>query len=222
MPDDGGPCEPRCGCAIANDFGEATVRRELRSYRKKGPPKTTRWLIEGLEAGGAEGFTVLDIGAGFGAVHQALLAHGASGALDIDGSPAFVAAAREEARRNGTLDRVRFETGDFVLLADEIEPADVVALDRVVCCYSDMEALVRLSAAHARRRYGLVYPRDRWWIRAAAGVMNAFARLARWRIRAHIHSPAAIDAIVRAQGLVPRLRRQNFYWLVAVYERPVA
>jgi hypothetical protein len=35
-----------------------------------------------------------------------------------------------------------------------------------------MPALVRLSVAKARRRYGLVYPRDTWWIRAGAVVLN--------------------------------------------------
>ena len=39
-------------------------------------------------------------------------------------------------------DRVRYEVGDFVALAPDVEPADVVALDRVVCCYPDMAALV--------------------------------------------------------------------------------
>jgi magnesium-protoporphyrin O-methyltransferase len=214
-----GPCEPSCACAIGNEFGEATARRELKSYRKSGPPETTRWLIEGLKAGGVDGLTVLDIGAGVGAVHQDLLANGASSAVDVDGSPAFVEVAREEATRRATVDRVRYETGDFVTVADRIEPADLVVLDRVICCYPDMDALVRLSAARVRHRYGLVYPRDRWWIRAGFGVINGFLRLAGRRIRAYIHRTAAVEAIVRAEGLLPRLRRQGIFWQVAVYER---
>ena len=114
---------------------------------------------------------------------------------------------------------MRHEVGDFVALAPTIEPADIVALDRVVCCYPDMAALVTLSVAHARRRYGLVYPRDRWWIRAGTRVLNALARLARQKVRAHVHRTAAVDSIVRAAGFAPLLRRTNVFWQVVVYQR---
>lgn len=214
------PCS--CGCETGNEFGEADARRSLRRYRRKGPSRTTEWLLDGLAAGGVDGLTVLDVGAGVGAVHHALLARGAATAVDVDGSPAYVAAAREEADRRGIGDRVRHEVGDFTVLAPSIEPADLVALDRVICCYPAMEPLVRLSAARARRRYGLVYPRDSWWIRAGAGVLNGLARLFRQRVRAYVHRTAAVDALVRGEGLVPRLRRAGIFWQVAVYERPAA
>jgi SAM-dependent methyltransferase len=211
-------CDPGCACG-ANEFGEATARRELRAFRRNGPPRTTSWLIDGLREGGVEGMTVLDIGAGVGAVYLELLASGASRATDIDGSPAFVAASQEEAARRGVADRVRYEVGDFVALAPDTQPADLVVLDRVVCCYPDMESLVRLSAARARRRYGLVYPRDTWWIRAGAPVINAVSLLTRSKVRAHIHPTAAVDALVRAAGFTPMLRRRNLFWQVVVYDR---
>lgn len=163
--------------------------------------------------------TVLDIGAGVGAVHHELLAAGAARALDVDGSPAYIATAREESERRGTADRVRHETGDFVALAPDIEPADLVALDRVVCCYPEMEALVRLSVAHTLRRIGLVYPRDTWWIRAGSRFVNSLARLFRRKIRTYVHPTATVDSIIRAAGFVPRLQRANLFWQVAVYER---
>jgi magnesium-protoporphyrin O-methyltransferase len=219
---DGDPsaCGPGCACAAGNEFSAGEVRRELRSYRRSGPPRTTRWLIEGLRADGVDGLTVLDIGAGVGAVHQQLLADGAARAIDIDGSPAFVDAARDEAARRGTLDRVRYEVGDFVALAPDMEPADLVALDRVLCCYSDMAALVRLSAVLAGRRYGLVYPRDTWWMRLAGRLLNGLAVLFHRRTRAWIHRTADVEALVTAAGLTPRSHRATLYWQVAVYERP--
>ena len=211
-------CGPGCSCD-ANEFGEATVRRELRAFRRAGPPRTTTWLIDGLREGGIEGMTVLDIGAGVGAVHLELLASGAASATDIDGSPAYVGAARDEAARRGLAERVRYEVGDFVERAPQTPDADLVVLDRVVCCYPDVESLVRLSAAHARRRYGLVYPRDTWWIRAGSSVLNGVSRLTRSRVRAHIHPTAAVDALVRAAGFAPRLNRANLFWQVVVYDR---
>jgi hypothetical protein len=212
-------CDPSCGCSAGNEFGEEKAQRKLRQYRRSGSSRTTAWLIDGLRADGIEGWTVLDIGAGVGAVHQDLLAMGASSAIDVDGSAAYVAVARVEADRRGTADRVRHEIGDFVMLESEIEPTDIVALDRVICCYPDMEALVGRSVAHARRRYGLVYPRDAWWIRAGGTVLNGFVRLIRQPFRAYVHRTAAVDAIVRAAGFTPRLHRSNLFWQVVVYDR---
>jgi magnesium-protoporphyrin O-methyltransferase len=215
-------CPPGCGCSIGNEFGEAAARHDLRSYRKSGSSTTTRWLVDGLTAGGVEGLTVLDIGAGVGAAHQALLAAGAAAVTDVDGSAAYVAVAREEAERIGTADRVTYEVGDFVELASSVAPADLVVLDRVICCYPQMEQLVRASLAHARLRYGLVYPRDSWWIRAGFAVLNGIARLVRVRTRAYIHRTAAVEAIIREAGFVPRLSRWSLVWQVAVYERATA
>ena len=214
-----GSCGPGCACAAGNEFGARQAGSDLARYRRRGPDTTTQWLIEGLAAGGVDGLTVLDIGAGIGVVHLALLEAGASGAVDVDGSPAYVDVAREQARRAGHGGAVRYETGDFVELAPSIEPADLVALDRVVCCYPDMADLVRLSVARARRRYGPVYPRDPAWLRAGSGILNAVFRLTRQRVRSWVHRTAEVDAIVRAAGFVPRMERRTLLWQVVVYER---
>ncbi len=41
--------------------------------------------------------------------------------------------------------------GDFVEVAGSIQPADIVTLDRVICCYPDVERLVGLSSQRATR-----------------------------------------------------------------------
>jgi len=165
---------------------------------------------------------VLDVGAGVGAVHLELLDAGATAAVDVDVSPAYVAAARDEAARRGHSDRVTYRVGDVVAVGEDVEPADIVALDRVVCCYPDMAALVTLTADRARRRYGLVYPRDPTWIRAGARVGNVLARLFRSKTRIHVHPTRDVDGLVRAAGLEERLRRTTTFWQVVVYERPAA
>ena len=152
-------------------------------------------------------------------VHLELLAAGATSAVDVDGSPAYVAVAQREAARAGLRDRVTYVTGDFVELGQSLAPADLVALDRVVCCYPDMEALVRLSASRTLRRYGLVYPRDSWWIRAASGAFNGANRLLRRRLRFHAHRTADVEATVAAAGLRRVDIRRTILWQVAVFER---
>lgn len=115
---------------------------------------------------------------------------------------------------------VRYVAGDFVALADEVDPADLVALDRVICCYSDMAALVGRSATLARRRYGLVYPRDSWLGRVGVAFLNAGFRLSRSSFRTYVHRTAEVGAILAAHGLVKVLHRTTLIWQLAVYERP--
>ncbi len=203
-------------------FDARHAAEHLRAYREKGPAGLTRALIEGLAAGGVDGCTVLDIGGGVGAVHHELLRSGAAAAVDVDASRAYISVAREEAERQGHADRVQYLNGDFVALAHEVEPADLVALDRVICCYGDMAALVGRSATLARRRYGLIYPRDSWLGRVGTTFMNARFRLVRSPFRVYVHRTADVEGILAAHGLVKRIRRTTLIWQLAIYERPAA
>jgi len=203
-------------------FNARHAAEKLRSYRQKGPAGLTRALIEALAAGGIDGHTVLDIGGGVGAVHHELLRSGAATAVDVDASRAYIAVARDEAERQGHAERVRYLVGDFVALADEVDPADLVALDRVICCYADMASLVGRSATLARRRYGVVYLRDTWVGRLGVMFENTWLRLSRSPFRAYVHRTEDVDAIVAAHGLVKRLEQRTLIWQLALYERPAA
>lgn len=201
-------------------FGERTARRDLKRYRRKGPSRATRLLVDALRSAGVEGARVLDIGGGVGAVQHELLDAGAAHATGVDAAPAYVLAAREEAERRGHAGRVSQLEGDFVALADRVEPADVVTLDRVICCYPDMPALVGRSADRAERLYALVYPRDVWWTRLAFRGVNVAFRVARNPFRVYVHHADAVDATLRERGLAPTVeRRAGPVWKLALYER---
>jgi len=207
-------------CGYDEFFNEKFATKELKRYRRKGPMPSTRILVERLRAAGVEGATLLDIGGGIGVIQHELLDAGAASAVDIDGSSPYLAIARAEAERRGHTDRSRFELADFVDAAESVEPADIVTLDRVVCCYPDMETLVALSAARARRLYALVYPRERTpWMRLARPVCNTWSRLRRCPLRFYLHPTAEIDRIVREAGLALRERHTTFLWQIAIYER---
>ena len=215
-------CCPPGDAGFDRQFDARHAAQQLRAYRQGGPRGLTRALIDALAAGGVEGETVLDIGGGVGAVHHELLRSGAAAAVDVDASRAYIAVARDEAERQGHADRVRYLDGDFVALADEVDSADLVALDRVICCYPDMAALVGRSATLARRRYGLVYLRDTWLGRAGVALLNVGFRLSRSPFRTYVHRTSAVDEIVAAHGLVKRLHRTTLIWQLALYERPAA
>jgi len=201
-------------------FDDRMARREASAYRRDGPRADTRRLVEAITAAGVEGATVLDIGGGVGVVGQELLAAGAASLTDVDASRAYLATAQAEITARGWADRATFRFGDFVALAPTLDPADVVTLDRVVCCYPDWEALIDASTAHARRMLGLVYPVDRWWMRAGAVIGNVALRLFRQSFRFHVHPVARIDARIGAAGFVRRMQHRGLVWQVVLYERP--
>jgi SAM-dependent methyltransferase len=217
-------CQQCCG--IEQQFNDASIRKQLRKFRRRGPDKTTQMLIDDLRhvlTGDAAGpATLLDVGAGLGAIHHDLLKDVVSQAVHVEASPAQLAAAREETLRRGHERAVEFLSGDFTALAERLSPADVVTLDRVICCFDDMERLVRLSAEKARRFYGAVFPRDLRWMRVGNGFINLVQRLKRSPFRVFLHSPRDIDAMLRSSGLQKRSERHTAGWHVVVYERPVS
>jgi SAM-dependent methyltransferase len=210
-----------CDPSVYDDhFDERRARDQLRTYRRKGPRAATARLISELSAGGVDGMTVLDIGAGVGAVHHALLAEGAASAVDVDASGPYLEAARGEAARRGIADRITYLKGDAVALGDALPEADLVALDRVVCCYPDMERLVTLAATRTRRRLGLVLPRDEAWMRALVAVEHRLVAFQRRPLLTYVHRTRAVTDVAAAAGLVPLSEHRGRIWQTLVYTRP--
>jgi magnesium-protoporphyrin O-methyltransferase len=112
-----------------------------------------------------------------------------------------------------------YHYGNFVDLAANIQPADIVTLERVICCYHDMPTLVELSAARAVKLYGLVYPRNTWWIKLGSSLGNFLFWLRRTPFRMFIHSTEAVEAIIQANGLKRCFYQTNWLWQVVVYTR---
>ena len=209
-----------CGCDGGFEiFDEKSAEEDLQRYRGHGPDATTATLVEMIRDRGVSGSSLLDIGGGIGVIDHELLRAGAGHAVLVDASGPAVEMARREARRRGTLDRLEFVDGDFVSRASDVDVADIVTLDRVICCYPDVESLVRLSATRARSLYGLVLPRDRRLLRWALPLLNAWFRLRGFRYRTFLHANAKVDALVAAAGLRQVRESRTFMWRVVLYER---
>jgi magnesium-protoporphyrin O-methyltransferase len=157
--------------ANQRQFSDATARRDLERYRTRGPDDTTRRLRDAILRAG-NGRTVLDVGAGIGALGFELLAAGAERVTAVEAAPAYLAAARAEAGRRNLAQRFDVVHGDFVAVAADVMAADVVTMDRVVCCYPAYRPLLEAALQHCRRLLAFSYPRDRWYVRAAVGMQN--------------------------------------------------
>ena len=192
-------------------FDARSAELQLREYQRNGPDDWTTRLIDELAEGGVDGMTVLDIGAGVGAVHHALLVAGARSAVDVDASGPYLAAARGEAERRGLGERVTYRKGDAVALAPELDDADLGA-DRVVCCYGDMAGLERGGRSDAA-------PAATTWVRAMVAIANGWNRLRRDPFRIHAHCTADVARVATASGLVQTSGHRGLFWQSMVFER---
>lgn len=206
-------------CAgIEQEFDYKTARRDLRKYHRSGPRKTTRILIDAVRKG-SDGKTLLDIGGGVGVIQFELLDAGVHQATGVDAASAYLQVAREEAERRGVADRVAHHYGDIVEVAPQVDPADIVTLDRVICCYPDLDALIDATATRARTWYALVYPRDDRWMEPLRAAINLVFRFRRSPMRFFLHPAERVDAAVRRHELTLKMYRKTLLWQVAVYGR---
>jgi predicted RNA methylase len=196
-----------------------------RVRRKPTAAAVTVSLMEALEEAGVRDRTVLDIGCGIGDVATGAVQRGAVRAYGVELSPRAVAEARRLAAERGVGERVTFTIGDGA--KTDLQPADVVVLNRVFCCYPDIDALVSRSLAAARHVYAFTAP-------PSSGLLGAFTRIQhRWEnawyrmrnskfhgFRVFVHDLDAIDARVRAAGFSPlRRERRRVVWRLCVYSR---
>jgi magnesium-protoporphyrin O-methyltransferase len=212
-------CCSAFGSAADQQFNQRKVAQELKRYREKGPGPTTRLLADGIAQSGALSGTVLDVGSGIGALTLALLERGASNAIAVDASTAYVAVAREEAGRRGQTDAIQFVHADFVERAPHLPSANVVALDRVVCCYPSWEHLLDAALGHAERCLALSYPRDAWYVRLGMTLENGQRWIARNSFRTFVHPISKIEQAIRRAGFGLSNRRETWMWSVDVYLR---
>lgn len=208
-----------CCRAIDDHFDAAKVQSQVADLAKNGPARETTLLIEQVQARASRGYDVLDIGAGLGVVAERLLAAGARRATLVDVSMSYHAAAQRRMADSGLAERVTLKCGDFLALADQLEPADIVTLDKVICCYSDMQRLVDQSARKARRLYAASYPRDNWLVRLAIGFENLTRRLRRKPFRAYVHPVNGIEQLLRANGFELCASKQTSFWRIVLFER---
>lgn len=209
-----------CQCeGIEREFDAKEAESEVEAYREDGPAETTQILIDALSEQEVGGLTLLDIGGGVGAIQHAMLSAGASTATAVEASTAFARAAQDEAQELGWSEQIEVMQGDFVELAESLTPHDIVTLDRVICCYHDMQSLVQLSAARASKLYGMVYPRDVWWNKILSRLGNLLFWISRNPFRTFIHPDVGVQRILTRVGFERVFHKKLLSWQVAIYAR---
>src|SRR4249919_2069321 len=113
-------------------FGERFARWIARKYRKHGLDPTQRLMVSFLTDRGIKDASVLEIGGGVGEFQIELLSRGAREATNLEISRGYESQAAALLDRAGMTDRVTRRLVDIATSPEDVEPADVVVLHRVV------------------------------------------------------------------------------------------
>ena len=203
-------------------FNEKTARADAQSYRRKGLDPTSRQIVDYLKHRGVEGRTVLEVGGGVGAIQIELLKAGASKAVSVELTPTYEKVALELLREAGFEERVERRVNDFARSANEFAVADIVIMNRVICCYPDMPVLAGAAADHTGEVLVMSFPKRTWWTRAMLALGNLALRITRRQFQVFIHPPAQILAEAERHGLRKAIDRRGLFWEVAAAQRAPA
>jgi SAM-dependent methyltransferase len=210
-----------CNCCEITDnaFSEAEAHADMKNYRRKGPANQTKLILVAIRSLGLKNADLLDIGGGIGAIHHELLEDVAHKATHVDASSAYLKEAKEETARRGYSERVNFIHADFTDVASELPKADIVTLDRVVCCYPNFRGLLKAAAEHSRIAVALTYPRETWYMRVASRVINFFQGLRKDPFRVFLHPVAEMDSLLKGEGFERVSLRRLFVWEMSFYRK---
>lgn len=204
------------GCCDHDDyqsvFSSRFARRQSRRYHRRGLTPAAQGIVEFATAQRIAGATVLEIGGGVGQLQVELLRRGATHVTNLEISENYEVEATRLLEHAGMTDRVTRRFLDIAQAPDEVEPADVVVLHRVVCCYPDYARLLKVAAGHARKTLVYSHPAANVVNRVQFGAENAYRRITGNDFRAFIHPPAGMVGAAESEGLAVTYRRHARDW----------
>lgn len=213
-------CGPSADPRIARHF-DRKVQERVATGELPNLHAVSQRVLEALGDVAASRPSVLELGCGSGALMVSLLERGATRVSGIDLSPASIEIARRRAEEAGASAGTTFEVGDGASI--DLERHDWVVLDRVICCYRDVDRLLDNSIDAAGWRYAFSVPESR----GLRGLVNrAIVRLEDLTnalrgkpCPGYVHDIRLIEQRLTAVGYRPIRAATAGLWYVAVFER---
>lgn len=199
-------------------FDAKHAQSKARAYTRKGLTGDARRIFDFVRNKMSPGYSVLEVGGGVGEIQLELLRAGAAHAINVELATQYETAASQLIRERKVADRVERHVGDFVRDAAEVPSADVVIMNRVICCYPEAGALVAAAADHARRYLIVTFPLDRWYVRWGVAAANKL-RFRDSTFRGFVHPTSVVLSSAWGSGLRPVEHHRGLIWQRIVFER---
>lgn len=212
-----------CGCPsdYAEVFPESEARANAARFRRRGLRGISRAMVAQLTDLGIRSSSLLEIGGGLGEIQVVMLESGlADFATNVDLATNWEREALALLAERGLQDRVTRVCGDFVELAPTLPRADLVILNKVVCCYPDWRAL--LGHASSRASTHLVFSFPRPWLRPVLWIENFLHRVRGRSFRAFIHPAPAMMTLLANSGFHPIADHRSLIWRASLLARTVS
>jgi len=200
-------------------FNEEEAERRLRKYRKNGLDRMAARLFDALVDRGVVGRTLLEVGGGVGDLQVELLKAGAASAVNVELSDGYETVASRLLDEEGLTGKVERRLGDFVDEADHVATADIVVLNRVICCYPWVDRMMAAATAKTGSSLALVFPRDHWLGHVFISVDNAVNRLRGGGFRAYLHPTEEVETRADAADLAMVWADRGLIWQGMVFGR---
>ncbi len=212
-------CDAGCCELPTGRYFSRSSKSFARRFRKGRLEKVQKVLLDNVRAAGVEGRTILDIGCGVGALHLTLLTEGATSAVGVDMSSGMLEQARSLASERVLQDRTTHIIGDVVALKEQVQPADITLMDKVVCCYEHLPDLLAVAVERTNSILALSHPRDIWYVRWQFRTQIYLSGLFNRSFRPWWHDWKRMEAMIEIGGMKLVKGEDAGEWRVLIYEK---
>lgn len=212
-------CPPSSVSQATGTFFSKRSKRYARSFKRGKLERIQQFVIRELTTQSLSEKQLLDIGCGVGKLHLTLLKHGAHSATAVDMSDEMLKQAKDFAQSFDLEGKVTHRHGDFMDIADTLPSADITLLDKVICCYEDLEGLVSLSAGKTRSTYVLIFPANNLITKIIFKIEILISRMIRSGFRPYWHDWDRVSMLLADKGFAQVNATSKLVWQAAVYQR---
>ncbi len=206
-------------CGTDKFFNKKTAERQYRKYLKSGPSRVTAKIIEQLNNLDTQGKSLIDIGAGIGAIQWWFLNNGGSKTTDIDASSGYLAKAEKHAKEKGWQDQTQFLMGDCTDVYPQTEKADFITLDKVICCYPNYKDILESTCKKQPQYISLSYPKDGFISDGVRTLGALVLMLTKNSFRPFVHKVKDVRQLFKNNGYERVAYQLAFPWHVETYKR---
>lgn len=205
---------------LDNFFDERYQLRAADRYLKYGLDSKSSALVAPVLPHLDGSQTILEVGCGAGMVHQDLLRQNKVGrAIGVDVSSAGIKVANRNASTFGLSDRIEYHAVDFAQNAELFASAELVVMDRVICCYPHLDLLLGQAAERASNYLAISFPVENFVSKFAIQAFTLALKLIGQTYHPYLHGHQKIQHTVEKAGLRLIHQDRRSIWTMMVFER---